>query len=1086
MTQQGSPPAAGDGAPLRRFGHYELLRELGRGAQGVVHLAEDTLLGRRVALKLLVGSGAQSKEVRDRFQREAKLTSKLNHPGICGLYEVGEVEGIPFLAMQYVPGQTLAELLKMARDEQQLDASRAAQSISVMGRSSKGELEDVLRLLEKAARALHVAHEAGLVHRDIKPHNIMVTPEGDPVLLDFGLARDLDAEGQTLTASGTVMGTPAYLAPEQIVADREHIDRRTDIYALGVTLFECLTLQRPYDAPSWDQLYHKILEAALPNPCKLNPRIPRDMRTVIEVAMERESRRRYPTALMLAEDLRRVRSFEPIQAQAANVFVRLRKWARRRPGPAATIGAATVLIGAGLGTWLHTTVERRTMVATELRTAEERLAAGDFPAAREAVTRARTWDEGAVRAVEMVATIDDAERAAKAKAERDAAVAAAAAARAQSAQSLEAYRAAQERLLAGRAELARLRGAVLGRFASDAARSDYWHKDRDHRQLQIEVAHHLRAAEEQLRLAEKLEAPFDGPSPATEEQFAAFYLERWREAQQTKDAASAAVLRAAVERHDRDRRHEAELLGRGQVTVHVTTPGAECFLFRYEAYEAVRADPVVPRLVPVPTAGIGRAWDVAGSGGHHPGDPCLVVTAVAPGSPAAAAGLRAGDLVVAIGGATAQGLFAAPPVGANGDSERGAAPQHVLPLAAINDAPATSAIDLHLAPVATEGPDRVRFAGDANPLAVPRAELRTWSAADLVQQPAPAPLELLCLHDGAPIALSVRAGETPGLSVAATAYALLCSRGNRIAPGAAIRAEAGSYLLLVRAPDCEDLRVPFVVPRLGETTVRAEPLPAGTTPPGFVYVPAGPYARGGDAEALQPAAPGLVDVPGFWIARKEHSNRDWYEFLNDPDIKARIAAALAGRQPIYLPRDVDGKILAEQGPDGAWTWKVHTATGADSPVLGVSWRDVADYVAWRNRRAELAGEPWVYALPSADEWEKAARGVDGRAFPWGDQFDPSLTICLHHRQGYLLDAPGGSEPRDESVYGVLDLAGSREEWTSARVPDRSEGQQQATYHKLGGSWSVAVPTVFRSASRPFAGETRAAAQTGFRLVARHR
>src|SRR5205814_1032110 len=156
--------------------------------------------------------------------------------------------------------------------------SKGSDTITIVGGGSKGGLEDVLRLVGRAARALHGAPEAGLVHRGLKPANIMVTPEGHPVLLDFGLARDLAGEGQTLTQSGQILGTPAYLAPEQIVASRGTVDRRTDVYALGVTLFECLTLQRPFEGATWDQLFHEILDGAPRNPRKLNPRIPQDLR----------------------------------------------------------------------------------------------------------------------------------------------------------------------------------------------------------------------------------------------------------------------------------------------------------------------------------------------------------------------------------------------------------------------------------------------------------------------------------------------------------------------------------------------------------------------------------------------------------------------------------------------------------------------------------------------------------------------------------------------------------------------------------------------------------------------------------------
>jgi serine/threonine-protein kinase len=149
-----------------------------------------------------------------------------------------------------------------------------------------------------------------------------------------------------------------------------------------------------------------------------------------------------------------------------------------------------------------------------------------------------------------------------------------------------------------------------------------------------------------------------------------------------------------------------------------------------------------------------------------------------------------------------------------------------------------------------------------------------------------------------------------------------------------------------------------------------------------------------------------------------------------------------------------------------------------TPVFGVSWLDAHAFLEWRNAQAAASGEPWVYDLPTANEYEKAARGVDGRPFPWGDRFDPSLTVCPYHGADWLLNAPAGLEPRDESVYGVRDLAGSREEWLA------DPGPGPGTRRKVGGSWASSVETIFHAAGRGFASESRAQSTQGLRLVAR--
>ncbi|MCA8942832.1 MAG: protein kinase, partial [Planctomycetes bacterium] len=163
----GTPPG------IREFGKYVLLKELGRGAQGIVYLAEDQQLHRKVALKMLTAAGVQSDEIRERFVREAEVASKLEHPGICGVHEMGEVEGVPFIAMQYIVGTTLADLLEGARGDAPLTPAETGTTLTSASLVGKDATQDVVRLIERAARAVHAAHEVGLVHRDIKPANIM-------------------------------------------------------------------------------------------------------------------------------------------------------------------------------------------------------------------------------------------------------------------------------------------------------------------------------------------------------------------------------------------------------------------------------------------------------------------------------------------------------------------------------------------------------------------------------------------------------------------------------------------------------------------------------------------------------------------------------------------------------------------------------------------------------------------------------------------------------------------------------------------------------------------------------------------------
>ena len=373
------PPAkpASDGGTIEHVGHYRLIEELGRGGQAVVYLAEDTQIGRRVALKLLHATVAMPKETLDRFRREAEVAARLQHPGICSIYEAGELDGVPFIAMQYVEGSPLNALIRQTRTEDE-DASfvelgdhvpdesgrtqrskapskkrrggsgRRRKSRSQDSGDEKTETDRIIYLVERAARALHEAHEEGLIHRDIKPHNLMVSLEGDPVLLDFGLARDMDDDSHQLTMTGDLMGTPAYMAPEQLAASRIELDRRTDVYSMGVLLYECLTLTVPFQAATIEALYQKILSEDPADPRRINSGVSADLKVVIETAMEKDRKRRYATAEQLAEDLRRVRVFEPIRARPASSAVKFKRWCQRNPVLATATLALFVLLSGGL------------------------------------------------------------------------------------------------------------------------------------------------------------------------------------------------------------------------------------------------------------------------------------------------------------------------------------------------------------------------------------------------------------------------------------------------------------------------------------------------------------------------------------------------------------------------------------------------------------------------------------------------------------------------------------------------------------------------------------------------------------------
>ena len=333
----------------QRVGAFRVVREVGRGGMGVVLEAHDEQLGRRVALKLLPPELAPSPSARARFRREAELAGRLDHPGIATVYGAGVADGHPWIAMRFVEGRTLARSIAEARDA----GARGAR----LGPALEGGRAAALRVaacLAQVARALHFAHERGVVHRDVKPSNVVVRPDGTPVLLDFGLAIGAEIEDVSLTRTGDTPGTPNYLAPEVVDGSLRRPDVRCDVYALGVALYECLTLSKPFDAPTPSALYRAILSAAVPDVRTRNRDVPRDLAVVVATAIERDRARRYRDAAALASDLEAVAAGRPIAARPVPLAGRVARWARREPRQAllaSALAAATVGVATFGGTW---------------------------------------------------------------------------------------------------------------------------------------------------------------------------------------------------------------------------------------------------------------------------------------------------------------------------------------------------------------------------------------------------------------------------------------------------------------------------------------------------------------------------------------------------------------------------------------------------------------------------------------------------------------------------------------------------------------------------------------------------------------
>src|SRR5213595_1073597 len=340
---RGDATAAPDGIKATRaaellgeLGDYELLEEIGRGGQGVVFRARQKSLNRTVALKVISLGQWESKAHLKRFRLEAEAAAKLEHPGIVPIHEVGERDGSCYFSMKFVEGGQLDEV-----------ARREPMSI-----------RQAVELIAKIARTVHYAHEHGILHRDIKPGNILLDQKGEPHLTDFGLARLVESES-TVTRTMEVLGTPSYMAPEQAVGNNAAISSVTDVYGLGAVLYQLLTGQPPFAGGTTYETVKLLLETEPRPPRQLNPKIDRDLSTICLKCLEKDPQRRYSSALALAEDLEHWLKHEPIRAHRAGIFSRGRKWVRRKPGIAALITSLIALAAAiGWNVWKSELIHR--------------------------------------------------------------------------------------------------------------------------------------------------------------------------------------------------------------------------------------------------------------------------------------------------------------------------------------------------------------------------------------------------------------------------------------------------------------------------------------------------------------------------------------------------------------------------------------------------------------------------------------------------------------------------------------------------------------------------------------------------------
>jgi serine/threonine protein kinase len=343
-----SGPGAAGGVPAApgELGDFRLVREIGRGGMGVVFEAEQISLSRRVAVKVLPFAATLDARQLQRFKNEAQAAAHLHHPNIVPVYGISQDRGIPFFAMQLIDGQSLAEVIRCLRRKAPAEATSVGLARELSHRTNS-YVAAVVRLGMQAARALDHAHQQGVIHRDIKPANLLLDKADHLWVADFGLARWRAEPG--LSGSGDLVGTLRYMSPEQALAKRALVDHRSDIYALGATLYEALTLEPAFPAAEREVLLRQMAVGQPRPPRRFNAAVSVELETIVLKALAPEPERRYGTALEMAEDLQRLSAAQPVLARRASLGLQLTRWTRRHKPVVATAAIAAVILLLGLG-----------------------------------------------------------------------------------------------------------------------------------------------------------------------------------------------------------------------------------------------------------------------------------------------------------------------------------------------------------------------------------------------------------------------------------------------------------------------------------------------------------------------------------------------------------------------------------------------------------------------------------------------------------------------------------------------------------------------------------------------------------------
>ncbi len=1004
---------------------FRIAHELGRGAMGVVYHAHEESLGREVALKVLRASYGDTEDLRARFEREVRAAARLRHPNIVPILSTGEAQGRLWYAMDFIAGDTLEDLL---------------------GKSPQGRMRRAraARIVRDVARALHAAHESGVIHRDVKPGNVMLVEQpappderttrsrrlrrswlGDsdsvgnrsvyrPLLADFGLAADRTAS--KLSESGMLIGTPGYMGPEQFRGEADEIGPHSDQWALGVLLYECLTGRMPFPTSDLPTLARMVGNDEPITPSRLDPRIDRDLETITLKCLQKNPRDRYPDCAALSDDLGHWLREEPINARPPGPTRRLQAWARRRPARATALATLVflALIAAGVGIGVR--ISKANRVAELDREARQAMRDARWADAEATYEEWIALDPGApeprdgrtrVRGLRNVSAALVMYKEARSTMERLAEgrqVLEFLEAQSREGKETEGGRGLGERHARG-SEPWWMREPAYGARMGIARLREKLTRER------AKISATLAIARSQADTT--LEWAGEEGRSARQQIYAGsaeWHMAEWRDAVAHDDPGRAALHRYEVERLANELNpapsYLAELSGRRTVVIRATTPPADVWLFRYQR-EADVIERGGPRLLPLP---------------FHP------------------------------------------------EHEDTPVPE------TYRDAVAKR----------LESEGRRRVAPDIATLS-PRLQ-STETYIDT-------------------LAGRMRRDKYETL-LASSAYPLETSIQNALGTldkDISVDLRPGRYLLLLRRPGVADERIPFAIGR--EPLAPIEPGEAryAVIPPGFVLVSGeNPFlasryevtyadyweflndsrtlgaiqAHAGVALRFVPRSAGRFPRPEDGALSPRLNNR--YRPMDNPEHPVShlnfydLVGYLAPPEGEDEPRDDQYNALAralERSETVDWgylRWRTERSRER-ARLVAKTGELLPDVVMVRTIEGKLEPRAMRFTLPTEAEWVRMARGADRRVYVYGDEREWLYFKGVRSRPYYPAPEAVGLFPNDESVFGVRDLTGSVSEWTADwqeaggvfRVKGHAWGSQASDDDRIDG-YGVLAPDVVSS------------------------